>query len=153
MTTTLEAPVKLISFENTFPLRQKVLRPDFTLENCFFEGDDLVTSYHFGLYYLDRIQGVGSAFLESNSLFSAGHPYRLRGMAVDPDYRRQGFARILLRQMIEFLNQKSCDLLWFNARAIAIPFYEKMGFIPVGSYFDMKGIGPHKVMYKPFIGR
>ncbi len=149
----LQYDIKAISTTDTLPLRQKVLKPFLRLEDCINPGDDLVTTYHFGLFHGEKLVSVATFLLESHPDFSAGFPYRLRGMATDGLYRGQGFGQKLLRYGVEHLRQKRCDLLWFNARIGAFPFYSKLGFYFHGPLFEMKDIGPHKVMYKPLFPR
>lgn len=78
----------------------------------------------------------------------AKNPYRLRGMATDNAYRGMGLGSQILQHGEMLLKVMNCDLLWFNAREIAFPFYEKNGFKITGDMFDIPGAGPHKVMYK-----
>jgi len=41
-------------------------------------------------------------------------------------------------------------MLWFNARTVAVPFYEKHGFATRGDEFEIPGVGPHYVMWQEF---
>src|SRR3989344_2800182 len=82
-------------------------------------------------------------------LFSnARHPYRLRGMATDHAYQKQGLGQRILKKALSELQKRNCDLLWFNARTSAEKFYAKLGFISSPEVFEISGAGPHKVMYK-----
>ncbi|WP_413943863.1 GNAT family N-acetyltransferase [Bdellovibrio sp. HCB-162] len=149
----LQYDIREITTAETLPIRQRVLKPFLRPDECINVGDDLPTTYHFGLFHADKLVSVATFLLESHPDFSAGFPYRLRGMATDDKYRGQGFGQKLLRYGVEHLRSKRCDLLWFNARIKAFPFYEKLGFYYHGPLFEMKDIGPHKVMYKPLIPR
>ncbi len=44
--------------------------------------------------------------------------------------------------------QKKCDVLWCNARLVALEFYTVLGFKIIGPEFNIKDIGPHYKMYK-----
>jgi GNAT superfamily N-acetyltransferase len=145
--------ISLITTAETFPLRQKVLKPFLTLEECINPGDDLPSTYHFGLFHTQKLISIATFISESFPAFDAGNPYRLRGMATDDRYRRQGFGQILTRQSLEFLKTNRCDLVWCNARLRAFPFYERLGFLYYGELFELPQIGPHKVMYKRVIPR
>lgn len=145
---TIQYDVRQISTKDTLPLRKKVLKPFLSEEECVNPGDDLPTTYHLGLFHGGRLVSIATFIQESHPAFSAGFPYRLRGMATDQTFSGQGFGGTLLRHGIEHLRSKRCDFLWFNARIKAFPFYEKLGFSYYGPLFDMKDIGPHKVMYK-----
>ena len=39
--------------------------------------------------------------------------------------------------------------IWCNARLVAVPLYQRLGFETVGEPFDISGIGPHLVMRTP----
>jgi len=145
--------ISKIPVEYTLDLRQKVLKPFLHVEECVNPEDHLPTTFHMGLFHERKLVSVCTFMREPTKIFSAGSPFRLRGMATDPQYRGQGFGRILLQNGIQTLRQERCDLLWCNARQKAFSFYEKMGFFYHGELFEMDRIGPHKVMYKYLISR
>jgi len=69
-------------------------------------------------------------------------------MATDEKYRRKGCGkRVMLEALIQ-LKKEKCDLLWCNARIVAVEFYKELGFKITGRVFDIKGIGPHYLMKK-----
>ncbi|HWU41909.1 MAG TPA: GNAT family N-acetyltransferase [Bdellovibrio sp.] len=144
----LQYEVRPISFRETLPLRKRVLKPFLSEEECINPGDELKSTYHLGLFHEGNLISVATFIQESHPDFSAGFPYRLRGMATDATFRGQGFGQILLRHGIELLKSKRCDFLWFNARVKAFSFYQRLGFHYHGPLFELKDIGPHKVMYK-----
>lgn len=149
----LQHKITLISTAETLLLRQKVLKPFLLANECANPGDDLASTYHFGLYHEGILVTVATFVAQSFPDLPSGHPYRLRGMATDNLYRGQGFGQILLRHGIEFLKEKRCDLIWCNARIGAFAFYQKLAFRNHGPMFEIKGIGSHKVMYKQLIPR
>lgn len=138
----------LIPREATIPLRLRVLRPGGTEADCHFPSDLVPGGFHVGTLLHEACVAVGSFSPEGHEQFEARHPFRLRGMASAPEVRGSGAGRLLLEHAVEVLAQRGCDLLWCNARAVAIPFYERMGFSGVGPLFDIPGIGPHQVMYR-----
>jgi len=81
-------------------------------------------------------------------MINAQNPYRLRGMATHPNFRRQGFASELMNTAFEYLTKLECDILWCKARVVALDYYEFMGFNKIGDVFEIEGIGPHYFMYK-----
>lgn len=145
--------VKQIQARETWPLRQKVLRPLWRPEQCANEGDEDPMTLHLGLSYAGNLASIATFVMQPHPDFSAGCPYRLRGMATDEKWRGQGFGSILLRQGVEVLRERYCDFIWFNARIRAFRFYESLGFQYWGSMFEMSEIGLHKVMYKHLIRR
>lgn len=146
----MEFRIQMISAPETHALRHKVLRPHEALENCVYPEDELPASFHVGAFFRDQMIGTASFHEQSFPDLRSERPYRLRGMAVDPGFRRMKIGHKLLEKGFEALAEKNCDLLWCNAREIAFPFYESLGFQFLGPLFEIPGLGPHKVMYKHF---
>lgn len=142
--------VRLISSEQTWPLRHKILRPHLrTLAECAFAGDDEPGSFHLGAFLDGRLASIATFKREPNPDFpEAANPYRLRGMATDPRDHRQGLGRALILAAEIRLRQEGSNFLWFNARAVAFPFYESLGYSYRGGMFDIPEAGPHRVMFK-----
>ncbi|MBC7465040.1 MAG: GNAT family N-acetyltransferase [Bdellovibrio sp.] len=141
---------EIISAAETIDLRCRVLRPGQPKEICHYPEDDFATSFHLGIHN-DHGQVIcNGTFLQQPHEFfkNAINPYRLRGMASDPLFQKQGLGSIVIHHALTLLNEKKCDLLWFNARTTAEAFYAKFGFSPIGETFDIPLGGPHKVMYK-----
>ena len=145
--------VKKISAEEVLPLRHRILKPHLMQEECVLPEDKLSTTMHLGILYFEKLVSIATFMLQSHPDFSAGHPYRLRGMATDEKYRDRGFGALALQSGIILLRQKNCDFIWFNARIKAIGFYSKLGFQSTGPAFDLPSSGLHKVMYKPLFPR
>lgn len=66
-------------------------------------------------------------------------------MAVLAQYRRQGFGKQILEEMILAARQKGVTSLVLHSQVNAIPFYGKLGFIAQGPIYDEAGI-PHRNM-------
>jgi ribosomal protein S18 acetylase RimI-like enzyme len=137
-----------ISSEQTLSLRQKVLRPYKLAQDCIFAEDSRTETFHIGAFKNKKIIGIATFTEEANSQLPSKRSFRLRGMASDPDCRNQGIGRMVLDAGINELKIKGATLLWCNTREKAFLFYEKLGFSYLGPFFDLPGIGPHKVMYK-----
>ncbi len=140
----------LVPSEETWQLRQKILRPSQTLENCKYNCDSDPSCFHLAYKIHNHTVTVASLYIESHPLLNAGTPYRLRGMATDTNFQGQGYGELVVLKGFEILATKKCDLLWCNARLRALPFYMKLGFQVIGDVFEIEGVGPHKVMYKRF---
>ena len=74
--------IKKIPTELTYSIRQTVLRADKPIESCYFEGDHLTTTTHYGILIDNKIIGVVSFFLNSNNNFTETNQFQLRGMAI-----------------------------------------------------------------------
>lgn len=145
--------IQFISAEQTYYLRHKILRPNEPFEAVKYAADFSVSAFHVGAFASEKLVGIATFANESHAdvekMNPAKNPYRLRGMATDFDFHGQGIGAAVLHFSFAVLRQRHCDLLWCNARKIAFPFYEKLGFCYIGELFDIGVIGPHKVMYKP----
>jgi|SRR5690554_1080475 len=144
-----ESRILEISARETYPLRSLVLRNADVSKPCPFEGDSEKTTHHFGCRIGDEIVSIVSFFAIKNENFGDKTMVQLRGMATHPDYAKKGFGTDLIEFSLVFFQTK-VQLIWCNAREIAIPFYEKLGFIPTGEKFEIPNLGIHILMYYEF---
>ncbi len=142
--------LKEINYLGTFPVRSAVLRQGKPIETCFFLGDDAVDTTHFGLFTENNLIGVASVFKKNNENFDQKNQFQLRGMAILKEYQSSGFGKLLIEEIFNFIKTNQTELLWFNARETAVPFYEKQGCIKKGASFEIPEIGAHFLMYKYF---
>lgn len=140
--------IKEIPSLATFLVRHPVLRMGKPIESCCFEGDDLETTHHFGLYLDQELVGVISLFKTSNPVFAVPNQYQIRGMAVLQDQQKKDFGKALILHSEAFCKLQNVDFIWFNARVEAIGFYEKMGYQKKGLTFDIPDVGEHIIMFK-----
>jgi ribosomal protein S18 acetylase RimI-like enzyme len=138
---------KITAFE-TLIVRHPVLRPGKPIETCHFEGDDLPTTSHFGLYFENQLAAVISAFKVQNKLFSEENQYQIRGMAVLEEFQKKGFGEELLKHCENEIKLKKGNLIWFNARETAVGFYKKSGYEVLGDQFEIPDVGPHYILFK-----
>ncbi|MFZ4260524.1 GNAT family N-acetyltransferase [Sphingobacterium sp. HJSM2_6] len=143
--------IRFIQIQDTLALRSAVLQSGKPEQQCINPEDLKLDTFHLG--YFDE-QNLLQAVLTCQQ---TNHPklphtgYRLRGMATHPDARRKGYARELLQAAITHIaTQLHADYLWFNAREVAYPFYESLGFAYMSDEFDIPGIGAHKEMFMQF---
>jgi GNAT superfamily N-acetyltransferase len=131
-----------------YPLRLQVLRPGGTLGECIWPGDDLSTTIHFGAVSSDgQIAGVASFYEQSHPELKASKPVQLRGMATHPDVRGKGFGKAIVVHALQYYREQGADLMWCNAREVAVSFYENLGFQITGDPFNIGNIGKHWVMF------
>ena len=140
--------IKQITAIETHTVRHPVLRTGKPKSTCVFDGDDLETTMHFGIYDDNEIIGVASFLKNSNPNFTELTQYQLRGMAVLKTYQGLGVGHELLKYCDDFFINKNILLIWCNAREIAVNFYKRNGFSVFGDSFNIKDIGPHFVMRK-----
>lgn len=142
--------VKTIDTEETINIRHKVLRQGRPREDCYFPNDNLSTTVHYGIYEGKTLAGIAT-FLEENHPDFEGEHLQLRGMAVLDQYKAKGYGKLLLEAGEQLANQKKKQYIWCNARIIAKPFYEKMGYKTFGDSFEIPKVGTHFVMFKKII--
>jgi GNAT superfamily N-acetyltransferase len=142
--------IKKITAPETLPLRQKVLKPFLSLDECIMPGDELKTTVHWGFFLQNTLVSVATIMFEKHPDFSFEKSFRLRGMATDLSLAGQGLGSRLLKVAEDDLIKQGIEFLWFNARIKAFPFYERLGFQYHGELFEIDRIGPHKVMYKSY---
>lgn len=123
-----------------------MLRPNGTLEDCIFQGDNDELTFHLGAFVDKKLVSVASFYFEKNNHFPDENQYRLRGMATLPDHQGQGLSSALLRTAFPVIKQNQCTLLWCNAREKAMGFYKKVGFQSIGDFFTIPHIGKHILM-------
>jgi len=140
--------VKEITPEATFAVRLPVLRPGKTVDNCVFDGDSLPTTLHFGIYDNETILGVISVFEANHLFFTEERQFQIRGMAVLDANQNKGLGKKLVQKAEEYIMAKHGSRIWFNAREIAVGFYQKMGYTIIGNAFNIGDIGSHYVMHK-----
>lgn len=140
--------VRKITAAETRPLRQKILRPTYTLDRLVYPGDDAPDAAHFGGFLngeLVAVMSVGRDVLPGNPNLNS---WRLRGVATDPQARRHGFGRALMDAAIAHARSYGGEILWCNGRTTAWEYYQAMGFEKIGEEFIVPDTGPHYVMWR-----
>ena len=145
--------IKKVAAKEIRPLRNLVLRPNLPIETTFYDLDDNKGTFHLASIMDNTIISIGTFYPENNVQLQTKNAYRLRGMATHPNYRRKSAATKLMEKSFVLLKEKKCDILWCNARLIAVEFYKSLGFKIIGEIFDIPSIGPHYKMYKPIINQ
>src|SRR3954463_10000821 len=140
--------IKEIPSKDTYIVRQPVLRKGKPIESCIFEGDDLDTTHHFGLFDQKQLTGIISLFSQTNIIFADENQARIRGVAGLDTHQKKGFGEALVQHCENYCKTQNVDLIWFNARTAAVGFYKKMNYQIIGEAFDIKDVGEHYLMFK-----
>lgn len=140
--------IKEITTAQTYLVRQPVLRPRKSIEFCYFDGDDLPTTKHYGFFIKKKLVGVITLKFIKNNNFICEQQYQIRGMAVLENYQKKGVGARLLQYAENIIQQNGGHLIWFNARITAINFYKTHNYITVGKPFEIVDIGAHYLMHK-----
>ncbi|OBX21410.1 MULTISPECIES: GNAT family N-acetyltransferase [Bizionia] len=138
--------VKRISAEETYAVRQSILRAGRPIDDCVFEGDTLESTFHLGLYFKASLIGVATYIKNKNAVFPEESQYQLRGMAILKKHQKKGLGTLLIQAGEAELLKMKVDRLWFNAREVATKFYTNHGYKIQGDSFNIESIGIHFLM-------
>lgn len=136
------------------PLRQAVLRPMQTVAECVYPTDDDPRTLHLGAFGNGELVAVASFAPEPSpglagpSAVGPARHFRLRGMAVAPEWQGRRVGAHLLNAACVLLEAADAELLWCNARISACGFYERQGWQQHGAEFEVPPVGPHVVMWR-----
>ena len=145
--------IKVVAAKDIRPLRNLVLRPNLPIETTYYDLDNDIETFHLASIMDNTIISIGTFYPENDIELQTKNGYRLRGMATDPKFRRKSAATKLMKESFVLLKEKKCDVLWCNARLVAVEFYKYLGFKITGKIFDIPSIGPHYKMYKSVINQ
>lgn len=139
--------IRAISAAETRPLRHQLLRPHHPPEKLVYPGDDDPESLHVGAFLEHRLVGIASISRQPFPFRAEPGSWQLRGMAIIPDLRRQGYGAALIRACLDHAAARGGAMLWCNGRSTAAPFYQALGFQIEGEEF-MAETGPHYVLWR-----
>ena len=134
------------SFEEIIELRARILRPGRPIKTAFFEEDHKSSTKHLAGCYGKKVVSCVSLV---RSPWEEEPAWRLRGMATDEKYQRQGIGTGLLKMLENLaLENPGPNLVWCTSRVKVISFYENQGWQVASDLFQIAGVGPHKAMIK-----
>ena len=148
MTAQLKVNITKVDAEKVRPLRHSELRKGQDFSTTSYLEDYKADTFHMGCIVDEKIVTCASFYPEKSIKIKSNNAYRLRGMATDSNFQRKGYATDLMMESFKELKEKESDLLWCNARLVAVDFYKSVGLKITGDLFDIQGIGPHYYMYK-----
>ena len=148
MTTQLQVEINKVDAEKIRPLRHSELRKGQDYSTTSYLKDYEEGTFHMACIVDDKIVTCATLYAQTSMKIKSNNAYRLRGMATDSNFQRKGYARNLMVESFKELKKRNCDMVWCNARLVAVSFYESLGFKIKGDLFDISEIGPHYYMYK-----
>lgn len=123
-------------------LRFKVLRIGMPRgSEHYFGVDDDINTRFLCAYIDEKIVGCATLQLDPRE----GCKYRIRGMAVDSEFRNRGIGSDIVKKLQNEVKKENTGI-WCNARIKAVPMYARCGFKIVSEIFEIEGIGPHHDM-------
>lgn len=140
--------IRQVEVKDIYRLRLRNLRQGRPIDTVHFVGDELDTTLHFAIFADEVMVGCASLMVSANDSFEEKKQYQLRGMAVDEQYRKQGYGNALLKYAEWLALNRKIDFIWLNARCDVQNFYAHFGYLPQGEPFEIPDVCQHIVMYK-----
>lgn len=128
-------------YAQVLELRQRILRTPLGLN--LLDEDLLIEEEEIIFVYAKDEKVSGCVMLRNVDAYS----YKLRQMAVAPEVQGEGIGKKLLAATAEFASRNGRNRIVLHARATAVPFYLKDGYVVKGEGFEEVGI-PHFYMEK-----
>ena len=113
------ASIEQIRPELTWPLRQVVMYPNWSIEEVQLAND--FEGIHFGLFDNNVLISVVSTFIKEDTM-------QFRKFATLNSEQGKGYGNLLMAHIIQFAKDEHCKRMWCNARCNASAFYAKFGF-------------------------
>lgn len=130
------------AYDEALKLRYKLLREPLGMS---YEIDDIVQEtdqMHFGLYRLST-----DTLLACASIIPEGARWKMRQVAVSPEYQAKGYGRLLVLKLEQFAKASRAKEIYCHARMGVDNFYEKLQYHKIGEIFSEVTI-PHIKMVK-----
>ena len=148
MTTQLKVNISKVDAKKVRPLRHSELRKGQDFSTTSYLKDYEESTFHMACIVDGKAVTCATFYPEKSTNIKSENAYRLRGMATDSNFQRKGYALDLIAESFKELKKRDCDIVWCNARLVAVDFYKSVGLKIIGDLFDIAGIGPHYYMYK-----
>ena len=158
----MTTPPCFVPVEETFKLRQAVLRPTWTLKQVaenypFPEGSFCVGVFTQGPD--QRLVSTVTLAPEDNPVLLHEYPsktqWKLWSMATDPDFQNRGIGSELIQFAIAHFRKMKpgrCSCIWLSGRVAAQRFYERLGFVTAGEVVITQPTGlPHVLFVLPIV--
>src|SRR5579864_5302879 len=121
------APVDL---ETVLQFRTTLSEPPRSREVALSPGDTAAAAIHLGAFFEGQVVGVGSVGPEPLPVLNHPPAWRIRGLAVLPGNRRHGVGSVLVRELLEHVDEQSSPLAWCCAKHKLISYYGGCGMRP-----------------------
>ncbi len=130
-----------VQVDEIIAIRHRNLRQGQPQKSACYPEDSLQGTVHFSLVLNGDTVGCVTLMVEGRGCCGL----RLRGMAVDDDFRGNNLGSIMLMECQRYARSMETGI-WCKARVAALGLYRRGGFVTVGDEFEIEGIGPHFVM-------
>lgn len=133
--------IKPITSSKTLPIRHKVMWPNKPMDYVKLPNDE--NARHYGLFINGEIASIISLFTEGDSV-------QFRKFATLIKYQGLGYGTILLKHIINVIDQEGVKKLWCNARVEKSKFYERFNLKTTDQSFTKDGI-EYVIMENTFV--
>lgn len=113
------ATIKMITAEDTYQIRQRVLWPDKPISSIKIAEDK--NALHIGAFVDGKLVGIVSLFRDNEN-------FQFRKLAVLAEHRGCGIGQKLINECIIKAREQQVKILWCDARHSALDFYKKLDF-------------------------
>lgn len=137
--------IKNVPVDLILPLRQKFLLQHLALKECYYNRDFNENSLHLAAYLEGKIVGICSVIQEQKKNIACQNPWRLRGLAVEPEARGKKITHQLGLKALNYIAAHEGDLIWAYARPNTYGMYAGIGMKPAGEEFTFEDQGLHKL--------
>jgi len=145
MSIVYRTPESKEEFEEYFDFRWEALRKPIDLARGSEQDEFEDTAFHIAAFYSEIIIGVGRLHSEPNNTA------RIRYMAVDNSFQKQGIGSHMLKELEKFAAVKKIQICWLYARQETINFYQKNGYEIKGENKSELSEIKHKRMEKRLV--
>ena len=142
--------IQFFPTESLIELRRDVMRPGMDFSHVMYAEDADATTFHLGIEADGKLIACVTAFQSTNSDLPQQVQYRIRALCVDENYRMQGIARKLFTRVLEEVQRRGAQAVWFTARVHLVDFYRSFGCTEYGEHFPIPNSCMHVKMYKVF---
>ncbi|RYE09102.1 MAG: GNAT family N-acetyltransferase, partial [Sphingobacteriaceae bacterium] len=122
--------IQQITAEQTWPMRQSVMYPAFSLDQVKLDDDAL--GRHFGLFAGEELVVVVSVFVVDGAL-------QFRKLATKTDQQGKGYGKQMMQFILDLTSAENLKTVWCNARLSAATFYNQFGFEAFGETWQQNG--------------
>lgn len=126
-------------YEEMVLLRHRILREPLGLHFTEEQLDAEHDSMHLGAYYGDEL--VACLILKGQE----DGRLKMRQVCVSETHQREGIGKKMCHFSEEYAKGEGYNVLYCHARAVAAPFYKKLGYETVGDAFDEVGLEHYKM--------
>ena len=137
----MNSDIQFVESEDIRPLRHKILRKGKEFSTTAYERDKDDKTFHLAAFFENKIVSCATFYPEKSEKIKSNNSYRLRGMATDVKFSRQGYGMKIMKTAFKTLNMNGEK---FNSDRAP----QAVGLYPharkVGNLLFLSGVGPRK---------